>query len=477
MDYKELNNSILEIEKRHDVNNLIANPDVHIWPFIRFQLFTLFFEDSVNEEYISPPKSKISFFKNILLNGIKIPFQLLKLQLLKKKNLGILFIGSNSHHITINKHSQNKHYFPLFEKLKEEKKQFTYLNLSTGKLKLGRYNLNIAALLFYYFTKNKILKKQFLNNDVKCLLNIIIADFCENNIKDKNKFSSKLSKRLNIYYANLSLFENLISKINIEKAFILCYYDSAMMPFTYYCRKNNYTTIDIQHGGQGDLHLAYSNFSKVPKDGYNTLPKYFWVWNEDSKVEIEKWQINQHFHQTILGGNPWLLYNKNLKINKPIGAKKTILFTLYLMDIEPELHSLIKNTPDDYEWQLKPHPRREKDLTYLETCFEDEILTGKVKILPHDLNIIELLLNSSVHVTKISSTIVEAEQMGVYSIVIDEMGIIIFKKNISSGKTFPLFPLDSELFNSLLHKIENLPSFINNSETIQLSYNALNQIK
>jgi hypothetical protein len=477
MDYKELNNSILEIEKKHDVNKLIANQDVHIWPFIRFQLFTLFYEDSVSEEYISPKKNKNSLFKALIKNGIKIPLQLLKLKLLKKQNLGILFIGSNSHHININNQSQNKHYFPLFEKLIEEKKQFTYLNLSSGDIELGKYKINIASLVFYYFTKNKIFNTQFLNTDTKLLLDEIIADFCKNNIKDKNKFTTKLTKRLNIFYANLSLFKNIVSKINIDKAFILCYYDSAMMPFTYYCRKNNISTVDVQHGGQGDLHLAYSNFTKVPKDGYNTLPKYFWVWNEDSKVEIEKWQINQQFHQTIVGGNPWLLYNKNLKRNNPLGAKKTILFTLYLMDIEPELHSLIKNSPEDYVWQLKPHPRREKELTYLETCFKEEIISGKVKILPHDLNIIELLLNSSVHVTKISSTIIEAEQMGVYSIVIDEMGILIFKKNIASGKTFALYPLDSKLFNSLLIKIENLPSFINNSETIQLSFDAMNQIK
>ena len=78
-----------------------------------------------------------------------------------------------------------------------------------------------------------------------------------------------------------------------------------------------------------------------------------------------------------------------------------------------------------------------------------------------------MLSTAFVHVSKYSGAIIEASQMGVYSIIIDKLGVETFKSFISRGDAFALDNLNSESFNKLLVKINNNPNTLATKQNIE----------
>jgi hypothetical protein len=58
----------------------------------------------------------------------------------------------------------------------------------------------------------------------------------------------------------------------------------------------------------------YANWSKLPSEGYELMPDYFWVWDENNKVNIvETMPDTSPYPKPIVGGNLWGSYWKKHK--------------------------------------------------------------------------------------------------------------------------------------------------------------------
>ena len=61
-----------------------------------------------------------------------------------------------------------------------------------------------------------------------------------------------------------NIYNRVLLKNNINEVFILCYYVSEMYAMNLATAELGINSWDIQHGGQGSMHIAYTNFNVIP---------------------------------------------------------------------------------------------------------------------------------------------------------------------------------------------------------------------
>ena len=72
------------------------------------------------------------------------------------------------------------------------------------------------------------------------------------------------------------------------------------------CREQGITSVEVQHGVQGEFHPSYGSWFAVPPEGWATRARVFWVWDEESKSAINRWAAcAPGRHLAINGGDPW----------------------------------------------------------------------------------------------------------------------------------------------------------------------------
>jgi len=72
------------------------------------------------------------------------------------------------------------------------------------------------------------------------------------------------------------------------------------------CRELGITSVELQHGVQGDLHPSYGSWFAVPREGWETRARVFWSWDEQSAAAINRWAVRAPGrHLAVVGGDPW----------------------------------------------------------------------------------------------------------------------------------------------------------------------------
>ncbi|WP_456277641.1 tetratricopeptide repeat protein [Bacillus sp. AK128] len=271
-----------------------------------------------------------------------------------------------------------------------------------------------------------------------------------------------LLNRVNRIRELADYFKLIFSKVNPKLGLMVCYYSEIGMAFTLACKEYGIPSIDIQHGLQGDLHVAYGQWSAVPKNGFELLPTYFWCWGGYEKNVIENWSHNILNHKVIVGGNPWVnlwkeknenlnpiisLYDKKLKsVTSSSEYQMNILITLQplygLRDWDQNLPewviNVIENSPSDWKWFIRLHPQM-LDKYYSETesllnRLSPFIEIGKIEWQKStEYPLMAVLRHMNVHITAFSTCIVEAEMLGVRSVVLHEDGVLSYPVQFKSG--------------------------------------------
>jgi hypothetical protein len=138
------------------------------------------------------------------------------------------------------------------------------------------------------------------------------------------------------------------------------------------CREVGITSVEIQHGVQGEFHPGYGSWFAVPATGYETRPRLFWSWDERSAAAIRKWSAQAPMaHGAIVGGNPWLewwMRGATDEIRRTeaaiaahrheAGGRHHILVTLDAkgQTVPAILADAIRLAPADWRWWLRLHP-------------------------------------------------------------------------------------------------------------------------
>jgi len=233
-----------------------------------------------------------------------------------------------------------------------------------------------------------------------------------------------------------------------KAGFCVGYYGVEGMAFMNACRKQGIPAVDIQHGVQGEAHFSYASWVMTPRiTRYDLLPSHFWVWSDWEKRVIDGWCSGSE-HIALKGGNPWMhVWNPDAPWSETATAlesarqlraaysKPIILVTLQYGFHDDEqiapLQDLIKGCAGKYAFWIRLHPvmlsRREEIRHKL--CLTDDVVIDASS----DLPLQSLLGQADLHMTHSSSSVIEAEQFGLTSILTSNFGRDVFESQIANG--------------------------------------------
>lgn len=249
-------------------------------------------------------------------------------------------------------------------------------------------------------------------------------------------------ERLTLY---TPVAERILRKLKPDKVHIVCYYGTWAMAMIYVARKMDVASSDIQHGVINELHLMYSHWSTMNRNGFNVLPNTFFTWSSYDQKVIETWTKNSEVHQAIRLGNPWLqIFKEKLSASTTDWksydqSKPLILYTLANRDdiFFDALVEFVKKAKDQYNLWFRLHPRQ--------LPFKEEVL-GRLNELgildminieeATNLPLPEILAKTSLHITLISSVVIEAMHFDIPSLIVGELGEQYYKMYEETGLAY-----------------------------------------
>lgn len=259
-----------------------------------------------------------------------------------------------------------------------------------------------------------------------------------------------------------ALWKYLLKQLQPKGVIVLCYYNVSMYGLNLAASELGILSVDMQHGGQGPLHVAY-HFKSIPSWGYNLLPKYFWCWDFLAARNIEEWVAGSDQHKVITGGNPWIDYHKS---NSPIGSfqRKVVLYTLQTgikPYLPPFIIQAIKDSPEDFSWWLRLHPRmRSEEIVEIRRILKKEGINHQVELdLATKEPLPRILSFCFAHFSNSSGCISEAAMMGVpRNVIISGIGKSTFEYLIVRGEAVFFDPEVDGKFWPFLCKMKHVAS-------------------
>lgn len=418
---------IIEIELKQEVNSLYYN-DVFLWPIIRS-----FITRSELKNTLATHKDNAFIRLWILIFDSLTLFNFYKLF---KKNIFLLYGYDPSGKYILDKKCIHKQASPIKDYV--GKKDFYFLefglrNYKTPKID-GVVNISLLFIVFkilsfplFFFLK--IFKKRQMKNEIDKFI-------------VKNNISQEVWNDINDFYQKKSFFNILIRLIKPKRIFLKSFNNTTAFSFIYIANKNNISTIDYQHGQQGDNSLYYSNWHRVPKAGYKMLPRYFWLWDSKSEKKFNSWLPNQTYHKSKVVGNLWFNFVEGNKVLFPPAnlKKDNVINVLVCLQIT-YIPNLIKNamiSGNGIRWYFRLHPREIKNKSKLEKLLNNlGVDFNLFDVEVANTSLIESLLKSvDIVVTEWSTVAYEALLFQKKSIVIHENGLKAFSQLINENKIY-----------------------------------------
>jgi hypothetical protein len=453
---KQIVDKFLEWESKYPVDEWLVN-GMHFWPVLKINLFLSIFAEENKKRKLR--KSEHGFIMKRLSRVLKYLNACRLVWFFPSRTKRVLFCGATTYRANVLPHQSKLYYNRYFDPLMDELEQrgiraslLEYYPLKTSKVYKRQRVISLQDMLSYFSASRETSQEQVVDIRFLELLNDISAAF--------KIPTTILTKKINSIAKNISqwkaLFGFVFGKMKPTHCLALCYYSPAMYGMILAATERRIVTVDMQHGGQGELHLAYT-FNKVPATGYNTLPSLFWCWDRQSFDHLSKMPF-QNKHKIYLGGNPWLDFLKEIDIGLNIPAgKPLILYTLQPLEpvINQYILDAIKLTVDKYEWWLRLHPLMDNSVKahihalLKENGLDERVVIDKATQYP----LPSILAKTSIHISKYSGALIEAGMLGIPSIILDEIGVRTFSDLIAENKAIAVLNEDHRILIDALQSL------------------------
>lgn len=212
---------------------------------------------------------------------------------------------------------------------------------------------------------------------------------------------------------------------------VVSYYGSVGWSLLAAARACGARSVDMQHGVQGACHPAYALCPRAPDRGYDIVPDACWVWSENEAAAMLGWSGGRP--RPIVVGCPWI---DAWLATQPASPAKTrarprVLITLqeglgdptYL----PLMRTLVDAVSVTCDLQVRAHPvTPSADIPRLTAILGHPVSDAATPLAP-------LLAWCDVHITHSSSSVLEAERLGVPSIVVSKLGATLYADAVHRG--------------------------------------------
>lgn len=410
MNQKNFLEKIKKIENKININQL-RYANFNYWPYARLKILNKYNEISNSKK---GPKRNILFLIFMVINSL---IKYLK-QPLKKESVDVLFFTRTSENQDIidgklfNKYSDSFiHYYSSSYNIKVIE-NYDFLKIPPNT---ERFNNRITYIFFLIFIhKIKFFFKKFFI--------IKKISFVQLNNEIKMNFDFTINIENNLFWIDYlaEFYEKILRQYKPKIVFLVCFYSTDGMALSLACSRLKINLVDYQHGSQNNFHPMYSNWNSVPKEGYEIIPDYFWMWSDIFAKKIKIWSSIINKHNTFIGGNLWFSFVKSNYSPYSMGLNKTnllfkdnkkitILFTLQGDDYFPDfLFDFLNRFKSKYNFIFRDHPR---------LPLSDQI-KGKLKLISQshideisNLDLYVLLKNIDIHMTASSTVAFEAQSL------------------------------------------------------------------
>jgi len=284
--------------------------------------------------------------------------------------------------------------------------------------------------------------------EVQAYLASTLAYFRECGIEFSEDFSQNAMKEIHYYKTLINFFARLLQRVRPKVVFLVYYYGLVEMALVSACAEQQICSVDIQHGVQGEFHPAYGRWGRIPPTGFDALPSIFWCWSKEEATAIAHWSdATAGAHTPYIGGNLFLqmfrdsqsavVQEYELQVRQHISAHATVCVLLTLQTdcggLIPLFIRIIQESPSSWFWWIRLHPGMRKDLPTVEAqgsvLSRDRYYLDDATLIP----IHSILRICQAHITLYSSTVLEAEQFGVKSMICHQTGVNYFPEQLSNG--------------------------------------------
>lgn len=439
---EKVKNLILDLERNFPVDKWKIK-DIDIWPVIRIKLYLSLLNPVYEKKRIHINTSKK--WIPISLNFFKSCFFLLYLfYRLKRKK--IIFFGAHFHRILQNGEYLNRFYDPIIGHHNLESQVYI---LEYQKFYSNSVHRKSVIDLSKHINHFKLVSKLKRNENIdKSQINLEGFDSFINQLENLNirvKLIGITEKQLIKWtqkIIKLSLFFDCIyERVKPNKIVFLGYYGyDDLYAALISANTRNIRTIDFQHGPQTNVHMAYSSWTKIGPNGFNTMPQKFWNWDQNSKDNIDSWARKVKNVSSLVIGQPALGFYLNSKIIPPKQEANYILYSLQTSPIDllsPKIIKLIKSTQQ--HWILRLHPRDNTNLSELEYFLNKNGIQDKTTLQRSaEFPLPDILIHTQFHVTNYSGCTIEAWLMGIPTLLIHNVGKEMFLKYIDNDLVYYL---------------------------------------
>ncbi|WP_303317382.1 hypothetical protein Q4Q34_01105 [Flavivirga abyssicola] len=476
---ESIKNNIIAIEKQFSVDKWKIG-GIDVWPYIRIILYMSFLTQS-NQSLGHNDSIKKTKGKALLLRKIGLPFlfikaffsQLIFFSKLKKKK--ILFFGSHIHRVKQNGEYFNRFYDSIVDYYKLYNNVYM---IEYQKVYENSFNKKAVINLSKELNNYKLLRK--LERYKKPLNHSVSLEGYDTFLDTLKSFdldigSMRITKEYLVKWTAKIVsiqpfFKRFYEKTNSEKIVFLGYYGlDDLYAALITANQMNIKTVDFQHGPQTNVHMAYSHWTKLPKDGFNTMPIEFWNWDKESKENIHSWSKNTTNVKPLVFGQPylhyWLKHNKNSK-----EEEKIILYSMQTSPLDlftDKLVSLIKQS--EYKWVLRLHPRNKTAIQKLNHFLKkNEISNNTIIQDAYSVPLPKVLSNSILHITNYSGCVIEAQMMGVTTVLVHQIGLEMFMDYIDDSQVYYLSQKNENFLQSFESIVSKMPNHKNQTNLVKL---------
>lgn len=362
-------------------------------------------------------------------------------KILNMETIDTLFIGNHAHRVSYDGAFVNRYYEPMI--LNGEVSSYLEIEYGENRTHTERYKRENEL----FFLEDLVLACQARNRAVVGAQEI---ERLENWSEINSHVCSKLgidilavqaaltAATIRIYLAH-TVFVRLLEALKVKRVYTLCYYTTDLFGLYKACHERTIPAWDVQHGGQGPLHVMYTFHPLSKTRLLNTVPSHFWCWDEYSAVHINKGLGQSSYYTTCVQGNPWIDFLKENFSNESISLeqdKQIILYTLQEDRLDAWLVDAIKASKNNWIWYLRLHPR----MTEAKQNIIEQLHSANVSSTQYEIDratsepLPRCLYYAAVHISKFSGSIIEAALMGTPTIIIDTIGANTYANLVESGE-------------------------------------------
>lgn len=462
MDHSLAKKIIEQIEEKLEVQN-ISYSGKAVWPVIKYHFYFSLLKwgkldiSSIAERAPYAPgffQKLNAHFKNansLVINHFKTKREFKQLERLKA-NVSILFLDvTDAEYVdNVGDKKYSRYISPYYEFIKEKQNVF-FMNLVEEGSRYTKRNEPHYFKSEYYLESFRIksyYKKKFYKTK-KTISGInLIHDEIQNEPYAEVLNENLLIEDLELTEVYERLWHEILNILEPKLIVLECFYGnpnySGLLAAS---KKRKIRSIDLQHGISADQ--MYMGWTKMPKEGYDLLPDYYWCWSKFDVNSIKNSRKGSSALSPLLGGNLWLRKQLNEKSNNPnndnietlisnSAYKKIMLVTLqHSIPVSDILVKAINSSDKDWLWLVKFHPLDFVDPGYrdgyraaLKNCKNVEYVntTGA--------DLYFLLKKVNIHLTHHSTSSVEAISLKVPTILLGNKFETIFKELIDSGNFY-----------------------------------------